>query len=152
MNSFRKKGVVKFIDRLPDASLTDLRCSGLSSVLALESIHQPVDRTSLRSSAHQNVHLNLQSRTADPVQGYQMMMMHQCPHFNAGASYTHRTTRFTSKINSYEIKTKKSFIYHENSHLESSPWSPHGCDERPAVLFGVITLHSPQTLLPVVTS
>lgn len=96
MNSFLKKGVVKFNDWFPDASLTDLRCSGLSSVLALESIHQPVDRTSLRSSAHQNVHLNLQSRTADPVQGHQMMMMHQCPHFNTGASctHTHRTTRF----------------------------------------------------------
>ncbi len=43
-------------------------------------------------------------------------------------------------------------LYHENSHLETSPWSPHWSDEGPAVLFGVITLHSPQTLLSVVAS
>lgn len=44
----------------------------------------------------------------------------------------------------------KSSLYHEHSHLKSSPWSPHGSDEGPAVLFGVVTLHSPQTLLSVV--
>ncbi len=43
-------------------------------------------------------------------------------------------------------------LYHEHSHLESSPWSPHGSDEGPAVLFGVVTLHSPQTLFSVVAS
>lgn len=41
-----------------------------------------------------------------------------------------------------EIKLR-SRIYHENSHLKSSPRSPHGRDEGPAVLFGVVTLHSP---------
>lgn len=43
-------------------------------------------------------------------------------------------------------------LYHEHSHLESSPWSPHGSNKGPAVLFGVITLHSPQTLFSVVAS
>lgn len=47
---------------------------------------------------------------------------------------------------------KKTILYHEHSHLEPSPWSPHGSDEGPAVLFGVITLDSPQTLLSVVAS
>lgn len=47
---------------------------------------------------------------------------------------------------------KKWKFYHKNSHLESSPRSSHGCNEAPAVLFGVVTLHSPQTLLSVVAS
>ncbi len=46
---------------------TDQHCSGLSSVLALEPIRQHVDRTSPHSSARQNVRLNLQSHTTDPV-------------------------------------------------------------------------------------
>lgn len=41
-------------------------------------------------------------------------------------------------------------LYHEHGHLETSPRSPHGCDESPAVLLGVVTLDSPQTLLSVV--
>lgn len=53
-------------------------------------------------------------------------------------------------VNKSEIKMNER--YHEYSHLESSPWSPHGRNEGPAILFGVVTLHSPQTLLSVVTS
>lgn len=55
------------------------------------------------------------------------------------------------RVNNSEIKTNRE-PYHEHSHLKSSPWSPHGSDEGPAVLFGVITLHSPQTLLSIVAS
>ena len=55
------------------------------------------------------------------------------------------------RVNKSEIRTNNK-LYHENSHLETSPWSPHGSDEGPAVLFGVITLYSPQTLLSVVAS
>lgn len=55
------------------------------------------------------------------------------------------------RVNQSEIKNNNK-LYHENSHLETSPWSPHGSDEGPAVLFGVITLYSPQTLLSVVAS
>lgn len=42
--------------------------------------------------------------------------------------------------------------YHEHGHLEASPRSPHGSDEGPAVLVGVVALHSPQTLFSVVAS
>ena len=50
------------------------------------------------------------------------------------------------------VDSGKSQFYHKNSHLESSPRSSHGCNEAPAVPFGVVTLHSPQTLLSVVAS
>lgn len=75
---------------------TDLHCSGLSSVLALEPIHQHVDRTALRSSAHQNVHLILQSHTADPVRGHQMMMHQLDAHRNFGCLIYSKLQELTS--------------------------------------------------------
>lgn len=54
-------------------------------------------------------------------------------------------------VSKSDIKTKWK-AYHKHSHLEASPRSSHGSDESPVVLFGVVTLHSPQTFLSVVTS
>lgn len=40
--------------------------------------------------------------------------------------------------------------HHQHCHLEPGPRCPHGRDERPGVLLGVVALHGAQALLPVV--
>lgn len=40
--------------------------------------------------------------------------------------------------------------HHQHCHLEPGPWRPHGCNECPGVLLGVVALHGAQALLPVV--
>lgn len=136
---------------------TDLHCNGLSLALVLEPTHQFWDRTSLHSSAHQNVHLNLQSHTADPerenrINCIDCIQGQQKKHWRYITITMFRAESLVFVTFNLCIKTIWMSFYHQHRHLETSPWSPHWSDEGPAVLNGIITLHSPQTLLSVVAS
>lgn len=137
-----------------------LRCSGWSAAPEQGSSHRSRARTSPHSSSHPSGRSTHPRHTAAPEgnKPTPITSAHRSAHERSGNRGATEKQLLEpscsvcpvqlSPVGSHRLAPHPT--HHQHCHLEPCPRRPHGRDERPGVLLGVVALHGPQALLPVV--